>query len=52
MPGLVPKQDRSMHTYDKLIATIRAAKARGCLRACLGLVESDLFSSALSQVQH
>jgi hypothetical protein len=25
-----------MRTYDKLIATIYAAKARGCLRSCFG----------------
>ncbi len=25
-----------MRTYDKLIATIQTAKARGCLRSCLG----------------
>jgi hypothetical protein len=26
----------TMRTYDKLIATIYAAKARGCLRSCFG----------------
>ena len=36
-----------MRTYDKLIATIRAAKARGGLRTCLGAIGAVSASGPL-----
>jgi hypothetical protein len=33
---MLSPQGSAMRTYDKLIATIQPAKARGCLRSCLG----------------